>query len=210
MTTNKNLLSSVLSNQFIWDICQLIFGANGEKRKIYRSVITNQGRLLDFGCANGNTFPAFKDFQYYGVDLDKIVIASANSKYSAFSNAHFFCQNILKKPLQKNYFDNILFACTGHHLNDTNLTEIVKTLSLTLKKGGHLHFFDMIRTDKDSSLLKLILNLDQGKYIRFEKQIQKIIKLFPKSLILNNKQIFNIKTFLIPKPKLIYYQFKKI
>ena len=134
----SKIVNRLLQNPTLWKISQKIFGDDNEKMELYRSAIKHKGKLLDFGCSNGNTFPAFKDFNYYGYDNDSIMISDAKQKYKKFKNAHFYTINILKDNSTESNFDFILFALTGHHLDDGTLIKIFIKLSRLLNKTEKL------------------------------------------------------------------------
>lgn len=206
-----NLLNKILDNPAIWNISQFIFGNDKYKKDLYRLAIPSPGKILDFGCADGNTFLAFKDFEYYGVDINKNLIDYAKKKYSKFKNANFLNANILDRPFGENFFDCCLFACTGHHLPDEMLFKIMPVLADCLKPGGSLYIFDTIkRPDRDSRLLKFLINLDQGQFMRTEEKYNLIIdKLSPKLKLLVKKTM-QVRGNFFPQPTYYFAEFKKV
>ncbi|MBN1354536.1 MAG: class I SAM-dependent methyltransferase, partial [Candidatus Omnitrophica bacterium] len=177
-----DFVNRLLQSPFLWNISQFIFGANAQKRKLFMGLIPN-GRILDFGCANGNLFPAFYDFDYYGVDIDEKLIEDARKKYGTYKNARFVCADILKRPFPEDFFDSVLFSTSGHHIDDKTLYEIMRALERVLKTGGKLYYFDTIHEPgRDSAFLKFLLRLDRGKYMRDEKIYRSMIYRFSDSL----------------------------
>lgn len=202
---------NILANPLIWNISQFIFGSNSQKKELYRSLIKNKGKLLDFGCANGNTFLAFKDFDYTGLDIDSKAIDYASKHYSAYSNAKFICADILENTLKKESFDSILFAGTGHHIPNDVFFEITKSLSRLLKKGGSLYFVDMIKDKKRTSkLLSLLISLDQGKFHKDQEFYNKNLKNFSEKLKPIYSKTHIISNTLMPQPTYYIAEFKKI
>lgn len=204
-------VSWILKNPYIWSLSQKIFGDDRQKMELYRSVFPNKGKVLDFGCSNGNTFPAFSDFEYTGFDNDSVMINDAKRKYKNYKNANFVLIDILKQKSHIKNFDFILFGLTGHHIDDKNLLAIFSKLSLLLKKGGKIYYFDSIRDKKkDSLLLTIILNLDQGKFIRTINKYNKIKSLLPKKLKMRKSKIYQVTGTLMPQPKYIFWELEKI
>jgi len=204
-------IESILQVPFIWDLSQLIFGCDRQKRRLYRSVFLRPGRLLDFGCADGNTFTAFSDFDYYGIDINTRLIDNAARKFSSYENAHFINADILNKPFPDEHFDYVLFACTGHHLEEEMLFKIMTELTAVLKTGGTLHFFDTIRRHgKESKLLQFLIKLDQGKHMRDEERYNVIINLFSNRLSSRSKKVLRVSGTLMPQPAYYYAEFEKI
>jgi SAM-dependent methyltransferase len=201
-----SFVSRILRNPLVWTVCQNIFSSDREKMTAYRSVIKRPGRrILDFGCANGNTFPAFKDFDYYGVDLDETFIRYAQRKYASFPNAHFIHANILSGPFQPRFFDHILFACTGHHLDDETFTRILIAMMPMLNEEGAIHFIDPIRVpEKDGFILRMIIGADQGKFHRTSDAYRRLFGGLSKHLQVAQFEFWPGKAGLIPQPAGIY------
>jgi len=204
------LINKILAVPSVWDLSQFIFGCNKEKGQLYRSVIKSPGKLLDFGCADGNTFPLFAGFDYYGVDTNEKLINLANKRYKKFRNAHFIKADILTKPFPEKYFDSILFAGTGHHLNEQDFYMITRVLINLLKDTGIIYFFDIIKDPlRDFKLLNFLISLDQGKFIRTENQYREIFKNMPDKLKIIKERKINFKR-LIPTPTIYYAVLRKL
>lgn len=167
----NKIINKFLNIPIIWNTAQNIVGANQWKADLYPSVIAKKsGTLLDFGCSSGNETAAFIDFDYYGLDVDEVAIEGAKAKFAQFPNVKFFRLDIIKDGFKEDFFDHILFAGTGHHLTDSEVRRILDILMVNLKKGGTLHFFDIIRQpSKDNLITKYIINSDQGKNVRTEE-----------------------------------------
>ncbi len=170
------LVRTLLRNPIIWWVSQNVLSSDSAKRTLYRSAVKPPGtRVLDFGCANGNTFPAFADLDYCGVDLDKKFIHDAQKKYAGYPKARFVHGDILNSRFEPGSFDHILFACTGHHLDDDTLTKILVAMSRLLSKTGAIHFFDAIRVPaEDGLVLRMIIRADQGKHYRTRQQYESV------------------------------------
>jgi len=151
---------------FFWDLSQSIFGANREKCRIYRDVVQcpPDGNILDFGCATGITARAFFDCKYLGVDINPISIMWARIKYKKFPNLNFECVDI--NLLQENNYARILCAGTGHHLSDDEIIRFHYTFEKLLSDNGCIYFIDIVKTIRDSMLMRFLMKIDQGKFIR--------------------------------------------
>ncbi len=206
-----NIVNSFLRNPFFWDLSQLVFGANQQKKALFKKVIKKKGRLLDFGCANGNLFPIFQEYEYYGVDIDNRLIEFAQKKYKEFKNAHFIYADILDRPFPYEFFDSILFSTAGHHIDDSLLSNIIEALSESLKVGGSIYFFDIIRAPREESMfLKFLLGFDRGRYMRDEARYRELIFKFSSKLIPKDIEVSRIKNTLMPQPMYFYVEFEKM
>jgi len=195
-------LNKILDIPVVWDLSQAVLGCNRQKRKIYRSIFSGPGRLLDFGCANGNTFLAFTDFEYYGLDINTNLIEQAKKKYSSFDNAHFINDDIFSQSFALGDFDFVLFAGTAHHLSDEMILKVMAKLGEALRPGGRIYFFDSIREpDRESSFLKFLLDHDQGKFTRNRQQFDQLMGQMPDVLQLKRTELFEIKGALMPQPR---------
>jgi SAM-dependent methyltransferase len=89
---------------------------------------------------------------------------------------HFIAADLCTRPFSPAEFDEILFACTIHHLDDERLRHLLKELNYCLKPSGVIHVFDVVRRDADGWSQKLMRRLDQGKYTRTFPQIVSLIE----------------------------------
>ena len=161
-----NIFNNLLSVPAFWNLVQNVLGATSFKRELYLSRLHPPGKLLDFGCANGHIADAFLDFDYHGVDIDPIAINAAKRRFREKPNMHFVEADIRSRPFGPDYFDEVLFATTIHHLDDETLSAVLKELHYCLKPDGTIHVFDLVRQDHDGWSQKLMRTLDQGKYTR--------------------------------------------
>jgi SAM-dependent methyltransferase len=173
----KKFIKKIINIPLVWNMGQNIVGANPWKNRLYPSVFHSRGTLLDFGCSMGNNTEAFLDFDYYGVDLDADAIFAATERWKGQSHVQFECRHILEGEYKSNFFDHVLFACAGHHISDEDMQPIIDALLTTLKSGGELHFFDVLRQPgKDQFTTRLIMNNDQGKHMRTKEQYEEIFR----------------------------------
>ena len=89
---------------------------------------------------------------------------------------HFIAADLCARPFPPDEFDEILFACTIHHLDDESLLCLLKELHYCMKPDGVIHVFDLVRQEKDGWSQKLMRRLDQGKYTRTLPQILSLIE----------------------------------
>jgi SAM-dependent methyltransferase len=205
-----SIVKKIINIPQVWDLIQTIFGDNSEKMRLYRSVIGKPGKLLDFGCANGNTFPIFSQFEYYGCDIDPVMIDNAKKKFSKYKNAHFLTVDILSKKFPTNGFDNILFGLTGHHQDDETLLKLFAKLGTLLGENGKIHYFDSIRSPQTDHLAtKLLIYLDRGKFIRHKSEYVNIKKKLSNKLKITREYIYQVTNTFFPQPKYLYWRIER-
>ncbi len=172
----STLFNNLVAMPWLWNIVQRILGAPEFKKKLYRSVLHPPGKLLDFGCASGHLADAFADFNYVGLDIDPDTIRGASDRFKGVPNMKFVAADIFTRPFDEASFDEVLFACTVHHLTDTLLVGILRELAYVLKQGGILHIIDPVLQAKDGWSEKLLRRIDQGKFPRSPERIIELIK----------------------------------
>jgi len=169
------VFSDMVSSSAVWNAIQRVLGAPDFKRRLYSSVLAPSGRLLDFGCANGHVADVFQRYEYYGLDRDSRAIRRAAEVFRAHPNMQFICADIRTHPFAENYFDQILFAGTIHHLPDPLLEEVLVEMHRALKPGGTVHIIEPVRQESDGWQPRLLRWLDRGKYPRSLNQIRKLV-----------------------------------
>jgi SAM-dependent methyltransferase len=168
-------MNTLLSIPVCWELVQGVLGANQFKRELYLSRLRPRCKLLDFGCATGHIADIFSEFDYYGIDIDPLAIAAAKRRFRDRPNMHFIAADLCTRPFPPEGFDEALFACTIHHLDDQRLQSILRELHYCIKSDGVIHVFDLVRQDNDGWSQKLMRRLDQGKYMRSLPQIVSLI-----------------------------------
>lgn len=206
----RNFLYKLAENPYLFEIFEKLFGADTQKKIIYRQAFRNGKKLLDFGCSTGNTTAAFLDFDYTGIDLDQTCIKYAKERWSKYSNVKFVCQDIFKRPFKKSSFDFVLFAGTGHHIEDRLFIPIVKELVEVLKTGGEIWFYDILKPSKSSPwTAKVLAALDRGRYIRSMSQYQHIFGSI-KDVRVSEFKVIKIKNTLVPQEDYCFFRLLKV
>jgi len=201
------IIDLIIHSPKVWNYVQKFFGDNTQKMKLYRSVIVKPGKIMDFGCANGNTFPIFSDSKYYGCDIDENMINDAKEVYSKFRNAHFICCDINQHHFPTSEFDNILFALTGHHMDNRTLLKSFSSLSKLIKAGGTIHYFDSLNSpSKDHPITKALIKMDRGGHIRTIQEYANLRKQLDKILLINKQKIFQVTGAILPQPRYLYWE----
>lgn len=203
------IIERLAQNLILWTIFEKIFGADEQKKVIYRSALKENKSLLDFGCSSGNTTGAFLDFDYTGVDIDNKSIAYASKRWLGRKNVKFICADILSKQFNSQKYNYILFAGTGHHISPGLFTKITDRLVSLLKAKGQIWFYDILRPGKKSHLLTRILaTIDRGKYIRTYTQYMVIFKKI-KGVRVAESKIIKVSGTLIPQEDYCFFRISK-
>ena len=204
----SKIYKRILNTPIIWTFIQDFFGSNQFKHKLYPSLVHGKGRILDFGCSVGNCTGDFLHFEYHGIDADKGSIAGAKKRWKGIANVEFHALDIIRDGYKKEYFDHVLFACTGHHLSDVELSKVFDALLSNLKAGGMMHFIDNIRQPgRDRLITRMLISMDQGKYVRSAEVYKEIFH--GKKLNVEEIKIINSPDTFIKLTDMIYARIRK-
>ena len=184
-----NLFQPSVIRAALWDAFQKLFGANKEKCRIYREAVRCQPgeSIIDFGCATGITAEAFNDCNYLGVDIDQGAIEWAKHKYRHDENIDFICCDV--ETLKNHRFSRALCAGTGHHLSDSEIQKYHELLGAMVQEPGTVHFIDIIKTKSDNVIMRLLMAIDQGKYIRNAHQYEELFSNLKNLRVVNTNVI---------------------
>jgi hypothetical protein len=79
-----------------------------------------------------------------------------------------------------------------------------------IREHGSMYLFDTIRQPgKDSFLLRQLMNLDQGKYIRDEQRYRDLIRTVSGGLKIADTKVIQITGAFMPQPAYFYAEFTK-
>lgn len=143
-----------------------------------------QKRILEIGCSLGNIAGAFQripNIQYMGIDIDPVVIRYAQKHFASYPNFQFLCMDMLEfVKLAQQQFDYILFAAIMHHIDDRSCRGLLEAARGLISKSGILVVVDpLIPEPNDNWFMKLFLNLEQGKYVRRESDMSRLLSSVP-------------------------------
>ncbi|MCI0449072.1 MAG: class I SAM-dependent methyltransferase [Chlorobi bacterium] len=127
-----------------------------DAKKIVSLILKNiklkkDSKVLDLACGNGRHSVLFakKGFKVLGIDLSPFLISQAKGKlktdYKKFKNNLRFEIRDMRGIRRKNEFDLVvnLFTSFGYFEKDSENFRVIKSISSSLKKGGHF-FLDFL------------------------------------------------------------------
>ncbi len=165
----------------LWDTFVRSIGVNEQKKRAIRRCVDRPGRVLEIGCATGNTAGAFgPDYDYHGVDTDPQHIALARQK-NRRPGASFHCLDLLEDPLPFDAgFDWLVISHTAHHLADDYLRRLLAKGADLLRPGGGLVILDMIRPAPDEPFNRqFYFRLDRGEHFRSLQEFEAVVAELP-------------------------------
>ena len=131
--------------------------------------------VLDVGCGPAAILEFLQDVNYIGLDHNPNYIATATKKYG--SKGTFICAGVDQlNGYGLKTFDRIIILGVMHHLDDSQLTQLMMSLKGRLNSGGVLITFDVAFEDKQKFVAKLLAKNDRGKFVRTKQQYLKFVE----------------------------------
>ena len=135
---------------------------------------TNGCAVLDVGCGPAAILDFLPSVKYVGLDHNPKYIAAATKKFGA--KGTFICAGVDQlndHGLQT--FDRIIILGVMHHLDDQQLTQLMRSLKDRLNRDGVLITFDVAYEDKQNLIAKFLAKNDRGKFVRTKDQYLEFI-----------------------------------
>lgn len=128
-------------------------------------------RVLDIGCGPGDMLAHLPNVQYVGFDIDEQYIQSAIERFG--SRGKFFCRKVSEQVLhemQEEKFDIVTAIGVVHHLDDAEAADLFRLAHNVLRPGGMLVTRDGCYTPDQSLVVRKLLDMDRGRYVRTQEQ----------------------------------------
>jgi SAM-dependent methyltransferase len=122
-------------------------------------------RVLDIGCGPGDVLEQLPAVEYVGIDSSAPYIRAARRRFG--ERARFLLSPIRDVVLDDPGSYHLAMA-TGvvHHLDDEGAVSLFRLASRALRPDGRLVTLDGCYEERQSSLARLLLRLDRGKFVR--------------------------------------------
>jgi len=165
------MLTRVLSVPYFYSLLMRVFVAK-DKQGFFEDFIgfKPDERVLDVGCGPANILNSLNvSIQYTGIDLNPKYISSATTRFGSFASfLNMEVDELAGLSFEK--FDKILILGTLHHLSDDQVDSLLYNSSRLLGDDGVLLTHDPVRSISQNRTSKKLMDLDRGKFIRYEKQ----------------------------------------
>jgi len=173
---NYILLHSFINRPFFFNYLRLL--VTGKQRNLKNFVKETLKdyqcqTVLDICCGTGD-FVQKESRKYVGVDINPRFIFFAQKKY-ANQKIKFLLGNALELPVGSEKFDASLLVSTLHHFSDEEAEKILKEVKRVTQKV--VIIIDLIPYPKNR-LKQFLVILDQGSFVRKEKEKEKLISRF--------------------------------
>jgi ubiquinone/menaquinone biosynthesis C-methylase UbiE len=140
--------------------------------------------ILDVACGVSMVAPYIKGY-YTGVDINKNYIQYNNKKYPA---NNYICQDFKEIKFGAKSFDQSIVINFLHHLPDDEIKQLLDRMGQLTK--NKIIIADLSPNDKNF-LARFLYSMDQGKFIRQENVLTKLIS--------QSLKIEKVYTFLSPR-----------
>jgi len=176
MSQKTKGIYSTLSNPLFYSFFQRIMSGTSFRSKIVKNLIRKKNvNVLDIGCGPAEILDSLHEINYFGYDINPNYINYAKKKYG--SRGNFFCKKFTEGELKKlPKFDHILLFGILHHLDDEEVSALLRIAKKVLKREGNIITEDPILIDKQNIFSKFIIKMDRGSNVRSKKEYTNLIK----------------------------------
>lgn len=173
----QNLKAKVLEQPGLFNTIRSIIAGNQKQTKNFVNKYLVQYKaktVLDIGCGTGDFVVSVPDtIEYIGADINRNYISYA-ARHFENAKRKFILQDVTDAAFYKNRkFDAVLFISMLHHLSDEELKKILPIVKRMTKKV--VIIADII-PNPEGFVQKLMVKLDQGKFIRTQQDKITILK----------------------------------
>ncbi len=170
-------IRSVLSLPIVYSFFQKLMGANNVRAKLVTEIIKpkNGMYVLDIGCGPAEILDFLGNVNYWGFDISEAYINQAKAHYG--KRAKFYCKyfsnqdlNILKKV------DVVIMIGVLHHLNDSEVFDLLNTIYDVLKIDGRLITLDACYIPNQNPIARYIISKDRGQNVRKVEDYTNLMK----------------------------------
>ena len=119
-------------------------------------------RVLDVGCGPGTNTKYFNECAYVGIDLNQRYIETARRKHSRdfqTADARFYSVDSSSR------YDFILINSFLHHLQTSDVRNLLANLAKVLTVDGHIHILELV-LPASRSIARRLAHWDRGKFAR--------------------------------------------
>lgn len=181
----------IFSIPIFYFLTQKIMSGESKRAALVKNEIKKGFKVLDVGCGTAKILEYLPKIEYYGYDISKRFIDYAKQKYKS-KKIYLYCKRINKYEIKRiPKCDCVILFGLMHHLNDSELSEILFIVKKILKKNGTLLTCDPVLIKNQNIIAKFLIKNDVGKNVRNDLDYLKILKKYFKKIKINiDKQNF--------------------
>ncbi len=144
----------------------VVGGIRARRRCIAEHVAFRPGlRVLDIGCGPGYVAKWLAGSEYIGLDTDANYIRYAQRRYGRYGS--FSCALMTDVFLSgQQPFDYVIMTGLLHHLDDRQVTDVLRLSKSILKPDAALITLDGYYKERLHPIARFLLDRDRGKFVR--------------------------------------------
>ncbi|MFM2369538.1 MAG: hypothetical protein RL619_1848 [Bacteroidota bacterium] len=164
---------------------------------------SNEIRVVDVGCGNGDMLRTLADFglknnlkfQLIGIDANNFTIKHAQKLSEKYSNISFRCEDIFDKPFIELKYDIILCTLTLHHFKDDEIIYLLNIFNTNSNVGIVIN--DLQRSAVAYRLFQVLCFVFRLNDMSREDGLISILRGFKKEELVNFSQKLNFSNYKI-------------
>jgi SAM-dependent methyltransferase len=177
------MINSLLESPIMYEISQWLWYRPGKQNEYVTTYARPRRgeRVLDIGCGVGTVCKYFPDVVYHGFDSNDAYVRHATRKYGSRGE---FTRGIVGRdiPIEPQSYDLVMANGILHHLDDREALDLLRLAHATLKPQGRFVSRDGCFEHNQSSVVRMLLEKDRGRYVRTQAGYQELIgRVFSKS-----------------------------
>jgi SAM-dependent methyltransferase len=177
MAESTNGIWRLFSTSFVYEASQYISGSKRIQKQLIDTIIIPKvgDHVLDIGCGTGEILRFLPAVHYVGFDHSKPYIETAQAKYG--KRATFFCDDVANfKNHTSVEFDLVLSLGVLHHLDDSQVLNLLNVADKALKPGGRFVAVEPVYFNGQGYIDRFLTGLDRGHNVRTEHAYETLLK----------------------------------
>ena len=170
------LTDFLLAHHRVYRAFRRITGSDRVNREfVDKYVRPHQGdKILDLGCGPADVCELMPSARYVGVDYSEDYIAAARKRFGG--RATFLCGDVNRVADEHiGPFDAILAMGVIHHLNDHEVTRVLRAVRDLLLPGGRFISYDPCFTHPQHPFARWLHRHDRGRFVRFDRHYEQLV-----------------------------------
>jgi SAM-dependent methyltransferase len=157
-----NCLSHVMQYPTVYQLWQAPFVQAKFAPVARHNDLSTVRRVLDVGCGPGTNAPLFSRMDYLGLDLNPWYIDRARRR---FQRPFVVADVCTYRAPEDARFDFILVNSLLHHLDDDNMSRVLRQLLGQHTSDGHIHILELV-LPAQASIPRWLARADRGDHPR--------------------------------------------
>ncbi|MFV5686560.1 methyltransferase domain-containing protein [Flavobacterium sp. GB2R13] len=164
---------------------------------------SNEIRIVDVGCGNGDMLRILADFglknnlkfKLIGIDANNFTINHAQKLSEKYSNISYQCEDIFDKSFEELKYDIVLCTLTLHHFKDNEIVHLLNVFNANSNVGIVIN--DLQRSSIAYRLFQALCFVFQLNDMSREDGLISILRGFKKEELIHFSQKLNFNNYKI-------------